>query len=138
MSNFRHNCPILDISVWFQKLVSYLKLGNILSRDVFWPMANENTRRIGRSYVVGTWIILIKHFRETCVGTVSVGNYPNYPNQMILFFDLWCKSGKKNNNKTKHRKKKKQKQKKNTCLKPGSHLIFFCLLLKLKICRQIA
>ena len=30
MSNFRHNCPILDISVWFQKFVSYLKLGKIL------------------------------------------------------------------------------------------------------------
>ena len=27
MSSFRHNYPILDISVWFQKFVSYLKLG---------------------------------------------------------------------------------------------------------------
>ena len=128
MSNFRHNCPILDICVWFQKFVSYLKLGNILSRDTFWPMANENTRRIGRSYVVGTWIILIRHFWETCVGTVSVGNYPN---QMILFFDLWCKSEKKNNKKTKHRKKKTE-TKKNTCLKPGSHLIFFLFVVEVK------
>ena len=127
MSNFRHDCPILDISVWFQKLVSYLKLGNILSRDVFWPMANENTRRIGRSYVVWTWIMLIKHFRETCVGTVSVGNYPY---QMILFFDLWCKSEEKKT--TKRNIEKKNRNKKKTLVLSPGRIWFFLFVVEVK------
>ena len=52
--------------------------------------------------------MLIKHFRETCVGTVSVGNYPN---QMILFSIFVANLRKKNNNKTKHRKKKTETKK---------------------------
>ena len=51
--------------------------------------------------------MLIKHFRETCVGTISVGNYPN----QILFSTFVAnlrkkkqqnETGKKNGNKKKH------------------------------------
>ena len=71
--------------------------------------------------------MLIKHFRETCVGTISVGNYPN---QMILFSIFVANLRKKTT--TKRNIGKKNRNKKNHLSKARVAFEFLLFVVEVK------